>query len=62
MTEQQQRIADRCRALGIENAGLTSIRNFIDTAFYHVGLPGTPPADKHLAWDNAIRRATNRIA
>ena len=52
----------RCRELGIDQHGLTSITNFVRAAMYHIALPGTLPADKHLAIDNAVRRATNRIA
>ncbi len=62
MTDQEQRIIDRCKALGIGRCGLGSIRNFIAAAFYHVGLPGTLDADKHVAFNSAIRFATNRIA
>jgi hypothetical protein len=62
MTDQQAAIVDRCIALGIDQHGLASIRNFIEAAFYHVHLPGTLPADKHLAFNTAIRHATNRIA
>lgn len=62
MTDQQLAIQALCEKWRIEDGGLASIRNFIDAAFYHVRLPGTPPADKHLAYDNGIRRATNRIA
>lgn len=62
MSDQQKEIARRGQELGLDQHGLLSIRNFIASAFYHVALPGTPPADKHLAWDHAIRRATNRIA
>lgn len=29
---------------------------------HHIALPGTLPGDQHLAIDNAVRRATNRIA
>src|SRR5580700_1388620 len=62
MSDHQAAIDARLGELGIAPARLASIRNFIAAAFYHVGLPGTQPADKHLAYDNAIRRATNRIA
>ena len=62
MTDQDREIIDLCRKLGIDQHGLGSIRNFIDAAFFHVGLPGTLPADKHVAYNTAIRRATNRIA
>ena len=62
MTDQGREIIDLCRKLGIDQHGLGSIRNFIDAAFFHVGLPGTLPADKHVAYNTAIRRATNRIA
>ena len=62
MTDQEREIVDLCRKLGIDQHGLGSIRNFIDAAFYHVRLPGTLPADAHVAFNTAIRRATNRIA
>lgn len=62
MTDQDRQIIERCKALGIGRCGLGSIRNFIATAFYHVQLPGTLEADKHLAFNSAIRFATNRIA
>ena len=62
MTDQNREIIDLCRKLGIDQHGLGSIRNFIAAAFYHVRLPGTLPADKHVAYNTAIRRATNRIA
>ena len=55
-------IVARCRVLGIDQHGLISITNFVEAALFHIGLPGTLPADKHLAIDNAVRRATNRIA
>ena len=55
-------IVTRCRELGIDQHGLVSITNFIRAAMHHVALPGTLPADQHLAIDNAVRRATNRIA
>lgn len=62
MTDQNREIIGLCRQYGIDQHGLGSIRNFIAAAFYHVGLPGTLPADKHVAYNTAIRRATNRIA
>lgn len=62
MTDQDRDIIDLCRRLGIDRHGLGSIRNFIVAAFFHVRLPGTLPADKHVAYNTAIRRATNRIA
>lgn len=62
VTDQEREIIDRCRTLGIDRHGLRSIRNFIDAAFYHVRLPGTLPADIHVALNTAIRRASNRIA
>lgn len=52
----------RCRELDIDQRGLTSITNFVRAAMYHIALPGTLPADMHLAIDNAVRRVTNRIA
>lgn len=62
MTDQEREIVDRCLKLGIDQHGLGSIKNFIAAAFYHVRLPGTLPADVHVAFNTAIRRATNRIA
>ena len=62
MTDQEREIVDLCRKLGIDQHGLGSIRNFIAAAFYHVRLPGTLPADVHVVFNTAIRRATNRIA
>lgn len=60
--DQEREIIERCKELGIGQCGLGSIRNFINAAFYHVQLPGTLPADKHVAFNTAIRFATNRIA
>jgi len=60
--DQKSAIIDLCRELGIDEYGLGSIKNFISAAFYHVRLPGTLPADEHLAYNTAIRHATNRIA
>lgn len=62
MADQEREIISRCKELGIDRPGLNSIRNFIAAAFYHVDLPGTLPADVHVAYNTAIRRATNRIA
>lgn len=62
MSKLNGEIVALCRDFGIDSAGLGSIRNFIDAAFYHSRLPGTLPADKHVLWNTAIRRATNRIA
>jgi hypothetical protein len=62
MTDQEREISDQCRKLGIDQHGLGSIRNFIAAAFYHARLPGTLPADVHVVFNTAIRRATNRIA
>jgi hypothetical protein len=61
MSDQQQAIVARCQELGIDQHGLASIRNFIRAALFHVELPGTLPADKHLAYNTGIRHATNRI-
>lgn len=55
-------IVDLCRQYGMGQCGLDSIRNFIAAAYHHAGLPGTLPADKHVAFNSAIRFATNRIA
>lgn len=60
--EREAEIIDRCRSMGIGQCGLGSIRNFIAVAFHHASLPGTLPADKHVAFNSAIRFATNRIA
>lgn len=60
--DQEREIVDLCRNLGIDRPGLGSINNFIAAAFYHVRLPDTLPADVHVAFNTAIRRATNRIA
>lgn len=62
MDQIDRRTIARCRELGIDQHGLTSITNFVRAAMFHISLPGTLPADKHLAIDNAVRRATNRIA
>jgi hypothetical protein len=62
VTSQEREIIERCNELGIDQHGLVSIRNFIAAAFYHVRLPGTLPADIHVVYNAAIRRATNRIA
>ncbi len=62
MSQVDPRTIARCRELGIDQHGLTSITNFVRAAMFHISLPGTLPADKHLAIDNAVRRATNRIA
>lgn len=62
MSELKREIVALCRGFGIDAAGLGSITNFIDAAFYHSRLPGTLPADVHVLWNTAIRRATNRIA
>lgn len=62
MNQVDPRTVARCRELDIDQHGLTSITNFVRAAMYHIALPGTLPADKHLAIDNAVRRATNRIA
>ncbi len=62
MTDQQSAIIKRCRELGIDQHGLGSVRNFIRAAFYHAGLDGTLPGDAAVAFNTAIRRATNRIA
>ncbi len=62
MPDQEREIIDLCRKLGIDQHGLGSIKNFIAAAFYHVRLPGTLPADVHVAFNTAIRRATNRTA
>lgn len=62
MTDLEAEIVSRCQALGLGRCGLGSIRNFIATAFYHAALPGTLPADRHVAFNSAIRFATNRIA
>jgi hypothetical protein len=62
MDQADSRTIARCGELGIDQHGLTSITNFVRAAMYHIALPGTLPADKHLAIDNAVRRATNRIA
>ena len=52
----------RCRELGIGQCGLGSITNFVRTAYYHLSLPGTLKADRHLAFNSAVRAATGRIA
>lgn len=57
----EQALIERCQELDIDEHGLVSITNFIKAAMYHVSLPGTLPADKHVAINTAIRRATNRI-
>lgn len=62
MADLEAEIITRCQALGLGRCGLGSIRNFIATAFYHASLPGTLPADRHVAFNSAIRFATNRIA
>lgn len=62
MNQHDPIIVTRCRELGIDQHGLVSITNFVRAAMYHIALPGTLPADQHLAIDNAVRRATNRIA
>ena len=62
MNQYDPTIVARCRELGVDQHGLVSITNFVKAAQHHIALPGTLPADKHLAIDNAVRRATNRIA
>ena len=54
-------LIEHCRRLDIDEPGLVSITNFIKAAMYHAALPGTLPADRHVAINTAIRRATNRI-
>ncbi len=62
MADLEAEIVSRCQALGVGRCGLGSIRNFIASAFYHASLPGTLPADRHVAFNSALRFATNRIA
>lgn len=62
MNQHDPLIVTRCQELGIDQQGLMSITNFVRAAMYHIALPGTLPADQHLAIDNAVRRATSRIA
>ncbi len=62
MSDLEMEIVARCRALGLGRCGLGSIRNFIASAFHHASLAGTLPADRHVAFNSAIRFATNRIA
>lgn len=62
MSDLEAEIVSRCQALGLGRCGLGSIRNFIASAFHHSSLPGTLPADRHVAFNSAIRFATNRIA
>lgn len=62
MDQVNSRTVARCQELDIDQHGLASITNFVRAATFHISLPGTLPADRHLAIDNAVRRATNRIA
>lgn len=62
MNQLDAKTIERCLKLDIDQHGLSSITNFVRAAMYHMALPGTLPADRHLAIDNAVRRATNRIA
>jgi hypothetical protein len=55
-------ILRHCVELGIPVDRIEGLRNILRAAFYHVGLPGTPPWDVHIAWDHAIRLVTGRIA
>lgn len=54
-------IIERCRELGIDQHGLRSVRHFITVAFYHRDLDQALPGDVAVAFNTAIRRATQRI-
>ncbi|ESQ89912.1 hypothetical protein ABAC460_11465 [Asticcacaulis sp. AC460] len=58
---QEAEIQKLCKEIGLDKWGLSSARNFLMAAIYHRSLPGTLPADKHVAINSALRFASGRL-
>lgn len=60
--ERQAYIINRCKALGVDQVGLRSIRQFVEAGLNHAQAPLITAADQHVALNSNLRFATNRIA
>ncbi len=60
--EQAERIAALADKLGLPPEGVRSAWGFLQAAYFHIGFPQLSAADRWVALDASIRRATQRIA